>query len=156
TGALKPAKLALRLEKEPQGRFLFPGKIKRAPGESVQWALADAGHNQIVLLDDAGKDVRRFGSGASGFANGAAAAATFDHPQGLIADAEAIYVADTGNHAIRRIDRATGAVTTLAGTGKRGTLLEATAQPAASTALASPWDLEKTGKSLYFANAGTH
>jgi len=155
-GALKPAKLALQLEEQPKGRFLFPGKIKAAPGEAPEWVLADAGHNQIVLLDDAGNDVRRFGSGAAGFKDGAADAASFDHPQGLIADNEAIFVADTGNHAIRRIDRATGAVTTLAGTGKRGTALTGVAQPAASTALASPWDLEKKGEALYVANAGTH
>jgi thiol-disulfide isomerase/thioredoxin len=155
-GALKPAKLALQLDEQPKGRFLFPGKIKAAPGQSTQWVLADAGHNQIVLLDDEGNDVRRFGSGAAGFKDGAADAASFDHPQGLIADNDEIFVADTGNHAIRRIDRATGAVTTLAGTGKRGTALTGTAQPAASTALASPWDLEKKGESLYLANAGTH
>ncbi|HSE12650.1 MAG TPA: thioredoxin-like domain-containing protein [Rudaea sp.] len=155
-GALKPAKLALQLEEPPKGRFLFPGKIKSVPGKTPHWALADAGHNQIVLLDDAGNDVRRYGSGAAGFKDGAAGAATFDHPQGLVAAADAIFVADTGNHAIRKIDLATGAVTTLAGTGKRGTTLTDAAQPGATTALASPWDLEKKGESLYFANAGTH
>jgi thiol-disulfide isomerase/thioredoxin len=155
-GALKPAKLALQLEEPPKGRFLFPGKLKAAPGKTPQWVLADAGHNQIVLLDDTGKDLRRYGSGAIGFKDGAADAATFDHPQGLIASDDAIFVADTGNHAIRRIDRATGAVTTLAGTGKRGTTLTGTAQAAVTTPLASPWDLEKKGEALYFANAGTH
>lgn len=155
-GALKPAKLALQLEEQPKGRFLFPGKIKTVPGKTAQWALADAGHNQIVLLDDAGNDVHRYGNGTVGFKDGAADAASFDHPQGLIAAGDAIFVADTGNHAIRRIDLATGAVTTLAGTGKRGTTLTDAAQPGASTALASPWDLEKKGDSLYFANAGTH
>jgi sugar lactone lactonase YvrE/thiol-disulfide isomerase/thioredoxin len=156
TGALKPAKLALQLEEQPKGRFLFPGKLKRAPGDTPQWALADAGHNQIVLLDDAGNDVLRFGSGAAGFKDGDAGSATFDHPQGLVATAAAIFVADTGNHALRRIDRGSGAVTTLAGTGKRGAALSGTAQPAATTALASPWDLERKDDVLYFANAGTH
>lgn len=155
-GALKPAKLALQLEEQPKGRFLFPGKIKAVPGPTPQWVLADAGHNQVVLLDDAGKDVRRYGSGMAGFKDGPADVASFDHPQGLIASDEAIFVADTGNHAIRRIDRTTGEVKTLAGTGKRGTTLTSVAQPAASTALASPWDLEKKGDALYFANAGTH
>jgi sugar lactone lactonase YvrE len=155
-GALQPAKLALQVEEPPKGRFLFPGKLKPAPGKAPQWLLADAGHNQVVLLDDAGKDVRRYGSGAIGSKDGPAETATFDHPQGLIASDEAIFVADTGNHAIRRIDRATGAVTTLAGTGKRGTTLGGEAQAANTTALASPWDLEKKGDALYFANAGTH
>ena len=156
TGSLKPAKLALQLEATPKGRFLFPGKIKPVPGATRQWVLADAGHNQIVLLDDAGSDVRRFGSDKAGFKDGAAETASFDHPQGLIASSEVIFVADTGNHALRKIDLKTGAVTTLAGTGKRGALLPATAQPSASTALASPWDVEKKGEQLLFANAGTH
>ena len=154
-GDLKPAKLALKIEEEPKGRFLFPGKLKAVPGAKPQWALADSGHNQIVLLDDSGADVKRFGSGAQGFKDGDATNATFDHPQGLIASDEAIFVADTGNHAIRRIDRASGAVTTLAGDGKRGMTL-GDASPAKSTSLASPWDLEKKGDKVYFANAGTH
>ena len=156
SGSLKPAKLDLKLEEEPKGRFLFPGKLKPVPGAKPQWALADAGHNQIVLLDDSGADARRFGSGSEGFADGDSKSATFNHPQGLIADADTIYVADTGNHAIRRIDLKTGAVTTIAGDGKRGSTLTALSQPARATSLASPWDLEKKGKSIFFANAGTH
>jgi len=155
-GQLKPAKLTLQFDEQPQGRFLFPGKLKVVPGKAPQWALADAGHNQIVLLDDSGKDVRRYGHGTSGLKDGAAGEAMFDHPQGLVATSDAIFVADTGNHAIRRIDLASGAVTTLAGTGKRGAVLTGTAQPAAGLALASPWDLEKKGDQLFFANAGTH
>jgi DNA-binding beta-propeller fold protein YncE len=155
-GDLKPAKLALKLEEEPKGRFLFPGKLKSVPGATPQWALADAGHNQIVLLDDKGGDVKRFGSGAESFKDGDAQTATFNHPQGLIAFDDAIFVADTGNHAIRRIDLKSGAVTTLAGDGKRGTNLPEKAQSGKSTSLASPWDLEKKGDKVYFANAGTH
>ena len=154
-GDLKPAKLALKLEEEPKGRFLFPGKLKALPGAKPQWVLADSGHNQIVVLDDNGADVKRFGSGAQGFKDGDASSATFDHPQGLIASDDAIFVADTGNHAIRRIDLASGAVTTLAGNGKRGTIL-ADAAAAKTSSLASPWDLEKKGDKVYFANAGTH
>jgi sugar lactone lactonase YvrE len=155
-GDLKPAKLALKLEEEPKGRFLFPGKLKIVPGATPQWALADAGHNQIVLLDDKGADVKRFGSGAESFKDGDASTAAFNHPQGLIASDDAIFVADTGNHAIRRIDLKSGVVSTLAGDGKRGTNLPEQAQSGKSTSLASPWDLEKKGGKVYFANAGTH
>jgi sugar lactone lactonase YvrE len=109
-----------------------------------------------VLLDDAGNDVRRYGSGKAGFTDGSAQTATFNRPQGLIASADAIFVADTDNHAIRRIDLKSGAVTTLAGDGQRGQHLSASPQPGRSTSLASPWDLEKKGNRLFFANAGTH
>ena len=156
SGDLKPKQLALKLEEMPQGRFLFPGKLKPVPGATPLWVLADSGHNQIVLLDDAGADVKRYGSAKSGFADGDAAAAMFDHPQGLVASDDAIFVADTGNHAIRRIDLKTGAVITLAGNGKRGGLLPATPQLAQGFALASPWDLQKKADRLFFANAGTH
>ena len=157
SGELKPAKLALTPVVEPKGRFLFPGKLKPAPGgDKRRWVLADAGHNQIVLLDDDGNDVKRYGNGAAGFKDGDATQASFDHPQGLIATEDAIFVADTGNHAIRRIDRKSGLVTTLAGDGKRGTTLQDAAQPARGASLASPWDLEKKGRQLFIANAGTH
>ena len=155
-GDLKPAKLALKIEEEPKGRFLFPGKMKTVPGATPQWALADAGHNQIVLLDDKGADVRRFGSGTEALKDGDAQTAAFNHPQGLVASDDAIFVADTGNHAIRRIDLKSGAVTTLAGDGKRGANLPEKAQTGKATSLASPWDLEKKGDKVYFANAGTH
>ena len=154
-GALKPAALNLSIEAEPKGRFLFPGKLKPVPGPEKRWALADGGHNQVVLLDDSGKEIARYGSGKVGAADGSRTAASFNHPQGLIASHDAIFVADTENHAIRRIDLTSGEVTTLAGTGKRGMQL-GPAAPGRTTALASPWDLELKSEQLFFANAGTH
>src|SRR5271155_3658111 len=154
-GTLKPAALDLEPLPEPKGHYLFPGKLKPVPGHDKRWVLADGGHNQIVLLDDNGKELERYGSGADGLADGAKDTARFNHPQGVIASSDAIYVADTENHAIRRIDLVSGAVTTLAGTGKRGRQLGAP-EPGLSGALASPWDLEKKGDEMFFANAGTH
>jgi thiol-disulfide isomerase/thioredoxin/sugar lactone lactonase YvrE len=154
-GVLKPAALNLEVRPEPKGNFLFPGKLKPVPGSPKRWALADGGHNQIVLLDDSGKELARYGSGEVGSNDGSKEEARFHHPQGLAASSDAIYVADTENHAIRKIDLASGAVTTLAGTGKRGMQLGAAA-PGRTTALASPWDLAIKGDLLFFANAGTH
>ncbi len=154
-GTLKPAALELAPLPEPKGSFLFPGKLKPVPGQTKRWVLADGGHNQIVLLDDSGKELERYGSGEAGLLDGAKDKARFHHPQGLVASSDAIYAADTESHAIRRIDLATGEVTTLAGTGKRGTQL-GSAESGSTRALASPWDLEKKGDQLFFANAGTH
>ena len=36
-GTLKPAKLNLQLVPEPQGRFLFPAKLKKVPGGEKRW-----------------------------------------------------------------------------------------------------------------------
>ena len=157
-GTMDPRPLDLAPEAVPAAQFCFPGKIKplseapEAPGKL--WMLADSGHHQIVLLDDEGRELMRFGSGEAGFANGPSDRARFRDPQGLAADAAAIYVADTGNHAIRRIDRQTGQVTTLAGNGRRGYVLES-AVPFGDAELASPWDLALSGGTLYFADSET-
>lgn len=108
-----------------------------------------------MLLDDGGRELARFGSGRAGFADGGAAEASFSGPQGLACDREAVWVADTGNHALRRIDRRRGQVTTVAGLGRRGQPLRQP-EPAAGIDLASPWDVECSGGSVFFANAGTH
>ncbi len=53
--------------------------------------------------------------GQSGFADGTGAAALFNHPSGIAVDSSGnVYVADYGNHLVRKIT-ATGVVTTLAG-----------------------------------------
>jgi hypothetical protein len=160
-GVLTTAPLALTPVPQPTGRYRFPGKIKPLTARHGKlWALADSGHNQVVVLDDAGRELSRYGSGVAGFADGDRETAQFNGPQGLVCEADregnlVIYVADTGNHAIRRVDRASGAVTTLAGIGRRGGALGA-AVPGRDAALASVWDLERKEDQIFFANAGTH
>lgn len=155
-GLMRPGALDLPDPVAPAGSLLFPGKVKPLPGPEKGWVVADPGHHQVVLLDDEGQELLRFGSGREGPGDGAAAHGVFSSPQGLVADEDSVYVADTGNHAIRRIDRATGQITTLAGTGKRGPVLGFDPAPGLAAALASPWDLELAGQTLYIANAGTH
>ena len=62
-------------------------------------------------------------AGMSGTTDGTGAAARFTNPGGVVADgAGNLYVGDTGNHTIRKVVVATGAVTTLAGgAGMTGT-----------------------------------
>jgi len=65
------------------------------------------------------------GSGTPGFDDGLGAAASFFSPEGITYDGAAVYVADTGNHAIRKITQTGGVgtvgnVTTLAGNGTPG------------------------------------
>lgn len=137
-------------------RLRYPTKIKPVGTAAERhWICADSGHNQVVVLDDAGQELRRFGSGEPGFIDLGPKDSAFNSPQGLIANGRSVFVADTGNHAIRRIDLASGKVSTLAGTGERGGVLGRTA-PGHDTALASVWDLALRGRRLFFANAGTH
>lgn len=159
-GVLSPRPLRTDPPKAPTGRFAFPGKIKHLPPRAEPhmepaWVLADAGHNQIVILTDDGEDVHRYGAHQAGFVDGPAERARFRAPQGLAATTDAILVADTGNHAIRRIDRDTGRVGTVAGTGERGMVISES-EPALAADLASPWDLAVDGDIVYIANAGTH
>jgi thiol-disulfide isomerase/thioredoxin len=157
-GAVEPKPLPSGLiPSAPASRFAFPGKAKPVllPSGGRGWGVADAGHHQIALLDAQGREVGRYGSGHPGFEDGAANAASFRDPQGLVASDTTIYVADTGNHAIRAIELASGQVTTIAGTGSRGRILGVSAE-ARSTALASPWDLVLVDDVLAFANAGSH
>lgn len=63
-------------------------------------------------------DVRTLaGTGEVGRQDGPRDQATFNNPQGLVVDDDrAVYVADTDNHLIRRLDPTTGDVSTVAGT----------------------------------------
>ena len=62
------------------------------------------------------------GTGEAGYAgdNGPAGKATLAGPKGLAYARGRLYVADTENHVIRRIDLRTGVITTVLGTGQRG------------------------------------
>jgi streptogramin lyase len=71
----------------------------------------------------AGTIERVAGTGAKGYSGdgGPARQATFNGPKELKVDGEGnVFIVDTENHAIRRIDAKTGLITTLAGTGKGG------------------------------------
>src|SRR5262245_32518547 len=76
--------------------------------------VADTYNHKIKMVNPDTGDVRTFaGTGDEGSADGPAAAATFYEPGGISATADALYVADTNNHAIRKVDLATGAVATV-------------------------------------------
>ena len=62
------------------------------------------------------------GTGAQGYTGdgGPARLATLGGPKGLAISGRGLYVVDTENHAIRRIDLDAGIITTVLGTGTRG------------------------------------
>lgn len=64
---------------------------------------------------------RLAGSGIKGFLDGPTDQARFHNPQDIAVDSKGfVYVADTDNHCIRRIDPATQTVTTIGGDGTQG------------------------------------
>ena len=78
--------------------------------------VADTNNTRIRKVTAAGVVTTLAGkAGASGSADGAGSAASFNGPSGVVADAAGnLYVADTLNHTIRKITSA-GVVTTIAG-----------------------------------------
>ena len=132
----------------------YPGKV--AVGDGILY-IADTGHHRVVAADpETGEVVAVYGDGTAGFESGAALEAQFNSPHGLAFDSVSgtLYVADTGNHAIRTIDVATGDVGTLTGTGALSW------PPAASVfetaRLNSPWGLALHQGDLWIAMAGFH
>lgn len=144
----------LRPLPRPDTPLAFPGKVAVDPHRD-RVIVADSGHHRLVVARADGDVTAVIGSGEAGLADGPAHRAQFRHPQGMALDGDALFVADTGNHAIRRVDLASGRVETVAGTGQLGTSY-AGPGPARQVDLRSPWALAFRGGILYIAMAGMH
>src|SRR5712691_4583697 len=155
-GMLNDTPLHFALEKDQQASsaLSFPGKVL-AHAPSQRLFIADSNNNRIVIADLDGKVLDVAGSGALGKADGDFHAATFHHPQGMALDGHLLYVADTENHLLRRLDLQARTVTTIAGTGAQARTANV---PGTGTqvALNSPWDLIRIGTQLFIAMAGPH
>ena len=88
----------------------FPGKIAFSANDNA-FAAADSNHNQIITIDRTGHITRRIGKGSIGKHNGQFDKAEFYRPQGLCFHNGIIWVADTENHLIRKIDLSNETVT---------------------------------------------
>ncbi|HEX8097509.1 MAG TPA: thioredoxin-like domain-containing protein, partial [Pyrinomonadaceae bacterium] len=150
----QPLKLALERAKVGDLPLAFPGKVL-ADAKGERLFIADSNHNRIVITRLDGTLLETVGSGARGAKNGGLAEASFHRPQGMALEGNVLYVADTENHLIRRVDLKARRVETIAGTGEQSRGFEGSS-PARSTALNSPWDLQLVGRTLYVAMAGPH
>jgi sugar lactone lactonase YvrE len=82
-----------------------------------------ASGNRVLHVNRAGKLSVAAGTGVKGFAgdNGPARDAQFNGIHNLaIAPSGTVYLADSWNYRVRAIDQATGAIRTVAGTGRKG------------------------------------
>ena len=85
-----------------------------------QVVLTEFGGHKVVRIDATGKVTPLAGSGMKGFADGVGEKAEFNAPHNLVVAPDGkIYVADTLNHRVRKLDPKTGTVTTIAG-GEKG------------------------------------
>jgi DNA-binding beta-propeller fold protein YncE len=84
--------------------------------------LCEMPNNRVMKIDSSGVLMTIGGTGQKGSAgdDGPAAKAQFNGPHNLAVDKNGdVYIADTWNGKIRRIDAKTGVVSTFAGTGKK-------------------------------------
>ena len=99
--------------------------------------------------------LRQYG-GVAGFIDGDATSAAFNNPQGMVLVDQYLYVADEGNHAIRRIDVRNNDVITVVGTGRQGSSVVIDGSHPLQTDLNSPCDVAFKRGMLYIAMAGFH
>jgi sugar lactone lactonase YvrE len=148
----------LKLEKDrvPRPMLAYPGKIT-ADEKKRRLYFTDSNNNRVVVATIDGEILEVIGEGEAGLRDGDFLTAQFFRPQGLCLDStkDILYVADTENHAIRRIDLVQKSVETLAGTGQQARQHNVEGRGRA-VALNSPWDLLKLGETLYVAMAGPH
>ncbi|HEX8986101.1 MAG TPA: IPT/TIG domain-containing protein [Bryobacteraceae bacterium] len=135
---------------EPAGLAVGPTGVRISDAASHRvWLAAASG----ALSGVAGIE----GPGANGYAGDgdAAIAARLDSPRGLALDAAGnLYIADTGNHAIREV-LAGGAIITIAGTGAEGNAGDGGAAYAARLRGPAGIALDTAGN-LYIADTGNH
>ncbi len=150
--------LSFKSERESfrSGVLEFPGKVL-ADAATGRLFISDTNHHRVLLADLNGNVSEVIGSGEAGLMDGAFAAARFHQPQGLTlsADGQTLYVADTENHALRAVDLKARRVATLAGDGRQSHEYRPDGDGRA-TELSSPWDVTRSGKTLFIAMAGTH
>jgi thiol-disulfide isomerase/thioredoxin len=139
----------------PLGGLRFPTKLAIDPDRNLLW-IADTGNHRVVAVHiDTGKLHRVVGSGIPGAADGPFDRACFCTPRGIAVDLREVYVADTGNHLLRRIDLEAGTVDTVLGQGRQ--VIDFLAGKSGSDqGLNSPWALAMAGDDILMAMAGSH
>jgi len=153
----KPFKFQLEKDQEylaNKKTFLrFPSKMIQAADGTLY--ISDSGHNRILHINSEGKVLEQIGEGKQGAKDGDFNAASFYEPHGLALKGNFLYVADTKNNRIRKVDLQNKTVKTIAGNGQLDYYFgeerwDESVNPN------SPWDLWIDGTQMYIANAGNH
>lgn len=154
--SIKPIKFMLG-----ESELRFPGKVAvDETGDRI--AVSDTGNRRILVLNSLGIIQESIGGQQGGFVNGHFREAQFNSPQGLCWHGDIIFVADTENHAVRKVDLKTYTVSTVAGTGEMGND-KIGGNDGPKQSISSPWDVclgcsigSDVEDTLYIAMAGTH
>jgi DNA-binding beta-propeller fold protein YncE len=163
-GQIRDNKIGIKLYKDtlPSSPLLFPGKVT-VDHAANRLVVADTGHHRILVISKSGHIQHSIGGPKPGKKDGIFSESSFNSPQGVAMVNNTIYVADTENHLIRKIDLEAEKVSTVAGIGVQGTDKEGGAK-GEQQPISSPWDVV-VGSSgsevqrddiLWIAMAGTH
>ncbi|MGH7864193.1 MAG: hypothetical protein ACREQB_04335 [Candidatus Binataceae bacterium] len=138
--------------KGPVAHFNLPSQIA-SDGAGMLY-ISDTYNNTIRSFQLADAMVKTIGgqSGIDGKVDGPATESKFSLPTGIAADGKAVYVADTGNNVVRKIELPGLTSTTIAGTGEEGRQ----DGPGAQAQFASPKALVISGTTLYILDADNH
>jgi streptogramin lyase len=132
-----------------------PRTLALAPNGDLYLALREG--NAVLRIDAATQTFRRVaGTGEQGYAGdgGPALQAKLGGPKGLALSANRqLYVADTENHVIRKVDLASGTIATVLGTGQRG---DGPETDPLMCRLARPHGVLAAGSKLYVADSEAH
>jgi DNA-binding beta-propeller fold protein YncE len=150
-----PFSTDLVADRAPGSALSYPGKLE-VDREGERVFLTDSNHNRVIVFRPDGEVTHVIGSGEAGTADGSFEEAEFSRPQGMAYDPRdgSLYVADTENHTVRRVDLEAGTVETVLGTGEQGGYVRK--GRGTDLPLNSPWDLTIMGDHLYIAMAGPH
>ena len=138
---------------EPITDVAFPRGLALTPERLY---VSDNGHHRVLECNHDGRLLRVFGSGSAGFVDGLGAQAAFNSPGGLIVSKNVLYVADTANHAIRRVRLETGDVDTVLGCGRGGLPHAAVDARKTEIELDRPWDVACDGERLFISMAASN
>lgn len=116
--------------------------------------VADSGHHRVLECTHGGRVLRQFGMGTADFMDGELEHAAFRRPHGLALGRGMLYVADSGNHALRRIVLPSGRVETLCGNGRSGEPVAGPVTTPAAAPLNQPLAVAATDSEIYIAMAG--
>ncbi len=120
--------------------------------------ISDVGNNNISVVSIAGELLYKIGGQRAGYRDGSFNEALFNNPNGLVFYSNKLYVADSGNNAIRVIDFAKKNVKTLIGSGNIGGIINKEIISVDNVKLNNPLDIEfyPDKNNLLIANSGTN
>ncbi len=149
--SLNPDPIEMRRGGEPHLPLRFPTGIA-VSGNYLY--VVDSGHHRVLECDQGGRVLRQFGSGGSGFIDGPMELAAFNRPQAICVQRDMLYVADAGNHAVRRIVLRSGDVETICGAGRPGSPNEGPVGDPRMVALDQPRAIALVGGKMFIATSG--